>query len=52
MKIAVLLGFGVAILYMAKRWRDSSAECTDLRNQVASLKRQLKRVSRTGATAR
>lgn len=52
MKIAIVLGLGVAILYMAKRWRDSSAECTDLRNQVASLKRQLKRVTRPGVAAR
>ncbi|MCC6631707.1 MAG: hypothetical protein IT482_06525 [Gammaproteobacteria bacterium] len=52
MKIAVMLILGVAILYMAKRWRDSSTECIDLRNQVASLKRQLKRVTRPGAAAR
>jgi type II secretory pathway pseudopilin PulG len=33
-------------LYLAKRWSDTSAENSELRAQVASLKRQLSRRDR------
>jgi type II secretory pathway pseudopilin PulG len=33
-------------LYLAKRWSDTSAENSQLRTQVASLKRQLSRRDR------
>ena len=45
MTTAFVLGLSIAVLYFAKRWRDSSAENIELKNQVASLKRQLKRIT-------
>jgi hypothetical protein len=45
--IAALIGcLAVAILFLAKRWSDSKAENTELRSQIASLKRQLTRNGR------
>jgi hypothetical protein len=41
--IAALVGIA---LYLGKRWSDSSAENSQLREQVASLKRQLARRDR------
>ena len=52
MTITFLVALGATALFLAKRWRDSCAENVDLRNQVASLKRQLRRVNRPEATAR
>lgn len=52
MKIALFLGFAVVTLYLVKRWQDCSAENTHLRNQVESLKRQLRQVTRTTGTSR
>jgi hypothetical protein len=49
---ALLLGLFLAGVYVAKRWRDSSAENANLRIQVASLKRQLKQFTRSGPGAR
>jgi type II secretory pathway pseudopilin PulG len=44
---AVLIASLIAIaLYLAKRWSDTSAENSQLRAQVASLKRQLSRRDR------
>jgi hypothetical protein len=48
MTSAFVVALSVAVLYFAKRWRDTSAENDTLRNQVASLKRQLRRANRTG----
>jgi hypothetical protein len=43
----VLIASLIAIaLYLAKRWSDTSAENSQLRTQVASLKRQLSRRDR------
>jgi len=47
MMTTVLIATLTAIaLYLAKRWSDSSAENSQLRSQVASLKRQLARRER------
>jgi hypothetical protein len=48
MTTAFVLALSITVLYFAKRWRDSTAENTELRSQVASLKRQLKRITQTG----
>ncbi len=41
--IAVLIGCLIVLnIYLAKRWNDSSTESTQLRAQVATLRRQLK----------
>jgi uncharacterized membrane protein len=48
MTTVFFLGLSAAALYVAKRWRDSNAENVELRNQVASLKRQLRRFMRPG----
>jgi len=47
MMTTVLIATLTAIaLYLAKRWSDSSAENSQLRSQVASLKRQIARRER------
>jgi hypothetical protein len=47
MTTALIGSLLAVILYVAKLWRDSKAENTELRSQVASLKRQLLRNGRT-----
>jgi hypothetical protein len=45
--ITTLIGLlAVAALYFGKRWRDSRVEITELRTQVAALKRQLAKHAR------
>jgi hypothetical protein len=46
MTTVFIAGLLISTLYLAKRWNDSSAENTQLRAQVASLKRQLARRDR------
>jgi hypothetical protein len=43
---ALIAALTLIALYCGKRWADSSAENTQLRAQVASLKRQLARRDR------
>ena len=45
---AVVVGLVITVLYMAKRWSSDRAENSALRNQIASLKRQLVRLRRVG----
>jgi hypothetical protein len=46
MTTVLIAGLLAITVYFAKRWNDSSAENTQLRAQVASLKRQLARRDR------
>lgn len=43
MMTVLLFALSAAALYLGKRWYDSKVENDELRNQVASLKRQLRR---------
>ena len=46
MTTALIAALAAICLYLGKRWSDSSAENSQLREQVASLKRQLARRDR------
>lgn len=48
MTVALTIGLSAALLYVGLRWMSSRAEVVELRQQVASLKRQLRYHGRPG----